>query len=152
MLLAAVAAVGIALMLMGGGSSEGEKATPSDPKQQLLEYSELLRGDIQRLCQQVGGVSDVTVAVSLERGFEYVYATDLTLEQGGGGADSRLEYVTVGNGSSEEAVYITQRLPSIGGVGIVCRGGSDPEVVRRLTALISAAYNIGANKIYVTGT
>ena len=147
-----LAAVGVVLMLMGGGKSDYKKeASDLAPETQLTQYAEALRQDIERLCRQVGGVSDVTVAVSLESGFEYVYATDKSVEFGAGGSEQK-KYVTVGNGSSESAVYITEKLPRIGGVGIVCRGGSDPEIVRRLTSLISAAYNIGSNKIYVTGT
>lgn len=150
--LALLAAVGVALMLMGGGTSSDKKeSTEVDSEQKLARYTAALRNDIEQLCRQVGGVSDVTVAVSLECGFEYVYATDQSLEFGAGGGE-QIKYITVGNGSSESAVYITEKLPRIGGVGIVCRGGSDPEVVRRLTSLISAAYNIGSNKIYVTGT
>lgn len=150
--LALLAAAGVVLMLMGGGKSDDKKETAEiDSEQKLAQYTASIRNDIEQLCCQVGGVSDVTVAVSLECGFEYVYATDQNVEFGSGGGE-QIKYITVGNGSSEAAVYITEKLPRIGGVGIVCRGGSDPEVVRRLTSLISAAYNIGSNKIYVTGT
>ncbi len=152
LLLMALAAAGVVLMLVGGGNPADPKQTADPlPETQLSEYTETLRQDIERLCRQVGGVSDVTVAVSLECGFEYVYATDQNIEFGAGGGE-QIKYITVGNGSSEQAVYITEKLPRIGGVGIVCRGGSDPEVVRRLTSLVGAAYNIGSNKIYVTGT
>ncbi len=155
LLFALLAAVGVMLMLIGngGGKDEGNTDTVRNgTEQQIQQYTEELRRDIQRLCEQVGGVSDVTVAVSLECGFEYVYATDENSEIGMSGSEASKKYITIGNGSSETAVYITEKLPRIGGVGVVCRGGSDPDVIRRLTSLISAAYNIGSNKIYVTGT
>ena len=148
------ATVGIALMLMGGEGDNAEvtAAAEHNTGQQLQQYTDQLRRDIRELCEQVGGVSDVTVAVSLECGFEYVYATDENSEMGMSGSEASKKYITIGSGSSEAAVYITEKLPRISGVGIVCRGGSDPDVIRRLTSLISAAYNIGSNKIYVTGT
>lgn len=148
------ATVGIALMLMGGGDegAENKGVLTHNTEQQLQQYTESLKRDIQELCEQVGGVSDVTVAVSLECGFEYVYAANENSEIGMSGSEASKKYITIGSGSSEAAVYITEKLPRIGGVGIVCRGGSDPDVIRRLTSLVSAAYNIGSNKIYVTGT
>ncbi len=54
--------------------------------------------------------------------------------------------------SFSESVYVsnTDINQSIGGIGIVCEGGDDPEVVHRLISLVSAAYGVPANKIYIT--
>ena len=154
LIIAAIAVIGILLLLTGGREDKAKvQSTPEeDVTAQLEEYRETLRRDIERLCEQVGGVSDVTVAVSLECGFEYVYATDIKSDADAYGSQVQTKYITVGSGSSESAVYITEKLPRIGGIGVVCRGGSDPVVVKRLTSLLSAAYNIGSNKIYITGT
>ena len=156
LIIAAIAAIGVLMLVCGGGEDKTKGKTQTAPEQdvtaQLEEYRESLRYDIARLCEQVGGVSDVTVAVSLECGFEYVYATDSKSDTDSYGSQTQIKYITVGNGSSESAVYITEKLPRIGGIGVVCRGGSDPVIIKRLTALLSAAYNIGSNKIYVTGT
>ncbi len=152
-LLGLLALGGILLLIFGGrlGASDGGAASgtaQSEQSQAFDAYAREVRREIEELCDSVGGVSDVTVAVSFERGYEYVYAADTRADYGSGG---QIKYVTVGNGSSERTVYLTERTPRISGIGIVCRGGSDPEVVRRLTALLGAAYNIGSNKIYVTG-
>ena len=149
-----IALIGVLLLMSGGGKDKNnvQSTAESDATQQLREYTESLRRDIEKLCEQVGGVSDVTVAVSLECGFEYVYATDSKNDTDSYGSQTQIKYITVGNGSSESAVYITEKLPRIGGIGVVCRGGSDPAIVKRLTSLLSAAYNIGSNKIYITGT
>lgn len=154
LILSAIAAIGVLLLIAGGRENKvnTQNTTESDATVQLEEYRETLQRDIARLCEQVGGVSDVTVAVSLECGFEYVYATDIKSDSDTYGSQVQTKYLTIGSGSSESAVYITEKLPRIGGIGVVCRGGSDPVIVRRLTSLLSAAYNIGSNKIYVTGT
>ncbi|MBQ9079789.1 MAG: hypothetical protein IJY27_01840 [Clostridia bacterium] len=154
--LALLAVAGLVLMLLGGrggNSTTGQSVTVEhDTAGELEEYTAALRRDIAALCEQVGGVSDVTVAVSLECGFEYVYATDQSSDVNASGSETQIKYITVGSGSSETTVYITEKLPRIGGIGVVCRGGNDAAVVRRLTSLLSAAYNIGSNKIYITGT
>lgn len=144
---------GVLLLCLGGQATSSDSAGSSadsdtEQRRQLEDYTEQLRREIAELCSRVDGVSDVTVAVSLECGYEYVYAADTKSDQSSG----QVKYVTVGNGSSERVVYLTELLPRISGIGVVCRGGSEPEVVRQLTALLSAAYNIGSNKIYVTGT
>ena len=135
----AVAIVGAALLMFGGmaggGESEGIKLT-SD----FGSYAESVEQKVYELCSSVAGVSDVRVAVSFERGFEYVYAR----EEGAG------KYLVVGSGSSESAVRVTEKTPVIGGIGVVCKGGGDPAIQNKLRNLISAAFGVKSNKIYVT--
>ena len=85
--------------------------------------------------------------MTLEGGYEYVYATDKKVTVGG----ESTSYITVGSGDDESLVYITERLPAILGIGVVCTGGMDPTVRREVTALLSAAFGVGSNKVYVTG-
>lgn len=44
----------------------------------------------------------------------------------------------------------TDGVPRPCGIGVVCTGGHDPAVVERLVALLSAAFDLGANRICVT--
>ena len=87
------------------------------------------------------------VAVMLDGGFSYVYATDKKTTSSGESSS----YVTVGSGDRESLVYLTEKAPDIVGVGVVCTGGMDPTVRREVTSLLSAVFGIGSNKIYVTG-
>ena len=132
----AALALGVGLLLLGGaGDSTGKKAGETE----ISEYAAELEKRIGELCSQVEGVGRVTVAVSLEGGFENVYATD---ENG--------RVITVGSGSSASGIVIKRKPPTIAGVGIVCRGGDDPAVQRRLISLIGAAYGVGSNRIFIT--
>ena len=143
--------LGIILLLYGNGLFDKKTPKPERGDQYYLleQYIADLEESIEKLCSGVPGVSDVRVAVTLESGFEYVYATDSKTRPDGA---VEIKYITIGSGSSEVAVYITEKLPAIAGVGIVCRGGSDPAIQQKLLALISAAYNVKTNKIYITGT
>lgn len=136
---AALLAIGVGLLLLGGSS--GEKV--SDPEnmgaEAIAQYERELEKRIAELCKSVKGVSNVTVAVSLEGGFEYVYAKDL---------DGKI--VTVGSGSSASGIILKKETPKIAGVGIVCSGGGDENVKNRLISLVSAAYGVGTNRIFVT--
>lgn len=136
-----LAAVGIFLIITGGCASDSE-----DKAQQTLlsgnsviEYEARLEEKIKNLCENVKGVSGVTVAVSLSGGYENVYAQN-------GSSD----YVLIGNGSSESGVFLNERSPQISGIGVVCRGGGDPRIQQELLSLISAACGVGKNRIFIT--
>ena len=125
------------LLLIYGGEEKSSDSTESR-ESELVEYTKNMEEKITELCSKVEGVKNVSVAVSLESGFEYVYASD---------GDKTL---TVGSGASESPVRVTEKPPVIAGVGIVCCGGGSPAVQKKLIELISAAYGISSNKIYIT--
>ena len=134
------ALAGVALLLFGGMSGGSRHETVSTVSEDLDRYAESVEAKIYELCSRVEGVSNVSVAVSLECGYEYVYARE----------DDAGKYLVVGSGSSENAVRVTEKTPIIGGIGIVCRGGGNPAIQNKLINLISAAFGVGSNKIYIT--
>ena len=130
------AAVGIIFLLVGGEATNQTKDVKEE--QALSEYTKEVEDKIKELCSKVKGVSDVSVAVSFESGFEYVYARD---DDG--------DVAMSGSGSSKSAIMIKEKMPVIGGIGVVCKGGGDPAVQKKLLDLISAAFGISSNKIYI---
>ena len=150
-------ALGILLLLVGsfsGSSGKKEDPTESDaPKlnsaEALEEYVKMLEGKIAALCEGVNGVSRVRVAVTLVSGYEYVYAKDSELHSNGESTSGSYHYLTIGSGSSETAVYLSEKPPTVGGIGIVCIGGGDPRVKKELIELLSAAIGVSSNKIYI---
>lgn len=131
-LIGVLAAVGILLLWLGRSEGGGDTAAAvsSDWRGEISA----LEAKAAALCSQVAGVEDVTVAVSLAQGAEYVYAAGESGYLGTGSTGTRL---------------ITERPPQIGGIGVVCRGADDPETVQKLIALLSAAFGVGANRIYI---
>ena len=125
-LIVACAAIGLGLMLLAAlsdGSAERTAAVETD----WQAYTASLEQKAAELCTRVAGVSDVTVAVSLAQGVEYVYADDV-----------------------RERVLVTERPPQISGIGVVCAGGDDPATVQTLLSLLSAAFGVGTNRICIT--
>ena len=131
------AVAGVFLLLIGNGTSEQKQVEANEAKA-LEEYSQSVEKKIHEICSKVKGVSDVSVAVSFESGFEYVYAR----EDGG-------DVVVVGSGSSKSPIRVKEKMPVIGGIGIVCKGGGDPTVQKKLLDLISAAFGVSSSKIYI---
>lgn len=134
-----VGAVAGVILLLSGGSEKDENIKTDTESVALAEYSETVEKKIHEICSKVKGVSNVSVAVSFDSGFEYVYAKN----------DDDGDIVVVGSGSSKSAVKVTEKPPTIGGIGIVCKGGGDPTVQKRLLGLLSAAFNVSSSKIYI---
>jgi stage III sporulation protein AG len=138
------ALAGILLILLGGTLDNTQEEIAQAPQNESLTelqaYSDALEKEVASLCDAVRGVSQVEVLLRLESGTRTVYATD---ENG--------KPSTVGSGSSQNALHATHLPPQIAGVGIVCRGGEDPRVQKKLTELISTALGISANRVFITG-
>ena len=139
--LALVAALGIALLIIAGlFDGEETKNTAAHDSQGVIadvsvsgesyfvSYEAELEEKIRLLCAEVGGVGQVRVSVYISEMLDYV------------------------DGSEASDAYLTLYAPKISGVGIVCDGGNDPNVKKELTMLISTAFSVGSNKIYITGT
>lgn len=148
------AIVGILLLIFGSRTDKTEEKE-KDASALLVGAGELsaeafadaTEEKIVAICSGVSGVGEVRAVVTLEGGYRAVYASDVQ------GSDSsyRNETVLTGSGSSEKAILVGYDAPRIVGIGIVCTGGDDPAIKQRITLLVSAAFDVSANKIYVTG-
>ena len=146
-------ALGVLLLLLGNraGKQESTDTSGTPPDGVVIRTTEEYRADLESrmesLCARVAGVGAVDVVVTLEGGFAYVYACDVKTTASG----ESTTHITIGSGDKESLVYVTERAPAIVGIGVVCTGGMDPTVRKEITALLSAAFGVGSNKIYVTG-
>lgn len=102
--------------------SSSPKEDESEPRGELLEYKKQLEEELSELCSSVSGVGRCRVTVTFERGEESVYKGSQLIES---------------------------RPPRVLGVTVVC-GGADSDKVRgELTAMMSALFDIGSNRIAV---
>ena len=155
LLLPAIAAiVGIGLLLIGNfwgknEKKESENTALDDPTHMDADaFADSVEKKITEICRSVAGVENVHAAVTLGGGYRAIYASDSQSS----GTSYRNETVLTGNGSSEKAILIGYQNPEIVGIGIVCSGGNDPTVRQAIISLVSAAFNVSTNKIYVAGT
>lgn len=150
------AVIGLGLLVVGsfdlpfGKQEQKQSVSLSDEQSELTAYKQELCREIAALCASVRGVGKVQVMVTLSGGYEYVYARDLQSKTGGESYTWEETYVLVGSGSAQSPLLLVTKQPSVAGVGIVCEGGGDPAVQNELTALVSAAFGIGTNKIHVS--
>ena len=83
--------VGVGLILFGNQSltSKGKEANSSEEEQvsDITMYMQATEDKIAALCARVRGVSNVTVAITLEGDFTCVYAQNVQTEEKEGGRE-----------------------------------------------------------------
>ena len=146
--------------LLPKGSSAKEEPAPS-----MDGYAAQIEEKLKTIVGRIAGADDAEVLVTLESGYEYVYAdettenTDKTEETEGG--DSRKiqqkdsteqKYIMVeGADGRQIALRLTELSPRVKGVVIVCAGASDEYIRQEIISAVMAALDIPSRRIYVTG-
>ncbi|MBQ6183065.1 MAG: hypothetical protein IJK33_04175 [Clostridia bacterium] len=134
LLLARAPSSGAAQTENGGVYSSGE------------EYRAKLQNEVAELVEGVTRKS-CSVVITLERGYEYIYAVNQqSVQDTGGGSDLRREYVLAGGNTP---VIVEERMPRVCGVAIVCRGITAAEEYK-IIKLVSALFDLPTNRIGVT--
>ena len=111
--------VSLGLMLVALSSLGSSEAEDSSG---LSEYKEELEKRLEKLCSEVDGVGRCTVMVTFSRGEENTYK------------GSRL---------------VESKPPEVLGVTVVCDGGESAAVKARLSQMLCALFDIGANRVAV---
>jgi len=143
-----IALVGVGLLIYGtlASSEKNKNDTPAESRELDPDaYADRIEGEIEEICRGVSGGGSVKAVVSLAGGYRSVYASDS--QSTGSGYKSNM--VLVGSGSSEEAVLVCYENPEISGIGIVLSCREDPWIRQSVISLVSAAFSVSTNKIYV---
>lgn len=115
------------------------------------EYLLQLEDKTEKLIKSLEGVSDCTVMITLERGYEYLYASDQTLERTYSDLEillsvsSEKNYILDGNG---QPIVISESIPTVKGIAVVAKGIS-PDTRYKIISLLQAAYGLPSNRISV---
>lgn len=147
--LAVGAAVGLGLLIWGSVGGDEEKMTAQKTWAQTApdpeSYATSIEEQVVDICSRVKGAGRVEAVVTLSGGYRAVYATDSQTSSSG----HKSSTVLTGSGSAEEAILIGYENPRIAGIGIVCEGGGDAAVCQQILSLVSAAFDVSTNKIYI---
>jgi stage III sporulation protein AG len=152
--LAILLALGIlGAMLLGfskcasGDTSNNSKSTEISQMDPSI-YAKDIEEKVEALCNKIDGVGSTYAVVTLKGGYRAIYATDYQ----SGSSNSKNQTVVIGSGSSEKALLIGYDNPEISGIGIVCSGGDDPIKRANIISVVSSAFDVSTNKIFVSGT
>lgn len=154
--------VGILLIFLSslGGNENKKESFETDAVFSAEEYKENLEKEVENLVKKISGSKKAQVVITLEGGIRYSYAesTEDTSsnksEENGGFSSSELKrsFITVKTSSGgESALLISEYMPEVRGVAIVCAGGDDEEIREKIQNAVMAALNITSKRVYVTG-
>ncbi len=145
-LLIVLLALGVIFIAVGAFiQKNGERSEPETSETfSRIEYEKEIEERISKIVSEIGGISEVSVMVTLESTVNYSYAEN---DKG-----SSSEYVTIRDGDGNESgVLISENTPAIRGVAVVCTGGEIPEKKLEIIKLVSALLKLPENRVYVGG-
>lgn len=124
------------------------------------QYRASLENDVKNIVTGITGDKNPTVVITLESGVRYCYAsadeTDTSSSKGGSNDQSseskKKSYITVktANGG-EQALTVTEIMPEVRGVAVICSGGNDELVAEKIENAVTAALNITTKRVYISG-
>ena len=151
---------GILLIFLSELIPGQEQKAAVSATEDLEVYVEKLEGRLLETVTLVEGVGEVKIMLTLESGVETVYASTEKNTQSSTGTTSgsdvsnqssyENEVVLVDDGSGRQALVQTALEPEIKGVAVVCQGGDDIAVIKRVTDVVSVVLGIPTSRICVT--
>ncbi len=136
-----------ALLIAAGSLLSGKNKAQNSEYTGSFSYSEYekeVEERISKIVSEIGGISDVSVMVTLESTVSYSYAENSN--------DKNSEYVTIRDkDGNESGVLISENAPGIRGVAVVCNGGDIPEKKLEIIKMVSALLGLPQNRVYVGG-
>lgn len=166
--LIAVGIVGLLLILVSSfdltGVETDEKAQPTEAvtADASMQYTESVEKKLEELISDMLGKTSVRVMVTLESGKEYVYAdeiktdADITRDQSAlktqQSDKNQKSYIVIKDADgNEKPLVITEKMPTVRGVVVVCEDGETPAVASAVRLAVKSALSVDEDKICVIG-
>ena len=119
---------------------ESTNHSASYDNKELQTYTDSLEEKIRSFLGNIGGISNVSVIVTVESSAERVYATQ--------GSNSDYVIVTDPDGG-ENTVPLTEISAKIRGIAVVCDYGGNDALRIKIIELLASLFDIGSNRISV---
>lgn len=152
---------GIALIFLSSLFPSGGKVkTANAASLTAEEYRKTVYNSVKEIVTGITGDKNPTVVITLESGVKYNYAdlkeSDTSASTGKETEENRKatkqSYITVKSADGgEEPLVVTEIMPEIRGVAIVCELGDSPAVAEKIQNAVTAALDITSQRVYVSG-
>lgn len=148
-----------AILLFFGFRSDNTAKAAQQTEQTLSagEYCDLLEKSVAKTVQSIVG-GEPTVMVTLKNGMEYVYANEEKSNTDENETDNRKKdsvekkIVVLDSNGNQVPLTVTEYMPEIKGLVIVCNGGNDNAVQSLIKETVSVALGVESQRVCVTGT
>lgn len=146
--------------LFSDSDNNDNKKVTSDTDYTAEQYCQMLEENIKDIVTGITGDKNPTVVITLESGIRYSYAsadeTDTSSSTGSATDQSseskKQSYITVKTADGgEQALIVTEIMPEVRGVAIICSGGNSETVAQKIKNAVTAALNITSKRVYISG-
>lgn len=134
--------------LPGGQSASGAQQ-PAQQVQTEADYEQQLETRLAALIRAMDGAGETVVMVTLDCGEETAYAADIQEEKTSDDTRSSTTRQHTHVLAGTQPVVQSVQAPQVRGVAVLCQGGDDAGIQRRITELVSALTGVGASHITV---
>ena len=150
----------IFLSSLFGTSDDKKPQSDNTSSYDASDYCQTLEANIKNIVTGITGDKNPTVVITLESGVRYSYAsideTDTSSSTGSATDQSseskKKSYVTVKDADGgERALIVTEMMPSVRGVAIICSGGNSEHIAEKIKNAVTAALNITSKRVYISG-
>ena len=168
-------AVGIAailLIFLSGFFGNGKKSAESaaDTAQQTMvgvqsveEFKTQTENSLTALINEIQGVGNVSVLVTIEKSAQQIYATEekttsqtqrdsntASTTKNQANNSNETKYVVIKNADgTQQPIAVTEVQPIVKGVVVVCSGGNDPVIQQKVTQAVTTALDITSARVCV---
>ncbi len=149
---------GIALIFLSSMFSGKERQETVPVSEYSAEqYCQELETRVERLVERITGDKNPTVVITVEGGksYEYADATEYSSSTASGDKESEnanKTYITVRTADGgEQALIVSETMPKVRGVAIVCNGGEDAHIAESIENAVTAALDITSKRVYIAG-
>jgi len=124
------------------------------------DYRLSLEENVEKIVKGITGDRKATVVITLDSAIRYDYADSLNTSSSNSMAEtsqnesssSSKTYITFRTDEGgEKPLVVTQIMPEVRGVAIVCDGGDNPQTSEKIKNAVMAALNITSKRIYIAG-
>lgn len=140
------------LVLLLWPQSDNQPLKPAETAK--TEETAALEGRICTILQQMDGVGEASVLLTVESGAETVYAYDRTESRSQQGDSASLnqqrELVTLSDSGGQSPVSLRQQAPVYRGAVVVCQGGDSAAVRLAVTQVIQSLTGLSADRIVIS--
>lgn len=136
--------------LISSNSTQGDSSTNDDNITQefssSMEYVNYLENKLENVLTKVKGAGNVEVAITLEKGFEYIYATEEETKTTSNGTSVTSETVVMVDG---QPLLLEEIYPIVQGIVVVSSGVDDISVRLNILSVLQTVIEIDNSKINI---
>lgn len=136
--------------LISSNSAQSDSSTNDDNITQefssSMEYVNYLENKLENVLTKVKGAGNVEVAITLEKGFEYIYATEEETKTTSSGTSITSETVVMVDG---QPLLLEEIYPIVQGIVVVSSGADDLSVKLNILSVLQTVIEIDNSKINI---